>query len=202
MSFEPDTRASLLLRLRDPANERAWGEFLAIYRPVILRLARRFGLQDADAHELMQEVLLAVARAVNGWEPDRGRGSFRGWLFRVARNRTVTLLARRRRQAVTGGTEIQQVLAEHPERETDDPSQLLLDEERRQLFRTAAERIRSQFEPATWQAFWLTSVEGRPPRLVAEEVGLSPGAVYVARSRVMARLRGVVRDLQRKEEDS
>ena len=80
MTSLPETRASLLLKLRDPGNQTAWAEFLQIYQPLIFRLARRRRVQDADAREVTQEVLVAVAGSISRWEADPLRGSFRGWL--------------------------------------------------------------------------------------------------------------------------
>ena len=80
MTTTPTTRASLLLKLRDPRDHDAWVEFVAIYEPVIYRMLKKFGLQDADALEVLQELLLAVSRSVDRWLPGKEHGSFRGWL--------------------------------------------------------------------------------------------------------------------------
>lgn len=192
----PNTRPSLLLRIRDPQDERSWREFLDIYEPLVYRLARRKGFQDADARELTQEVFLAVASAIDRWDPDPSRGSFRGWLFKIARNLMINLLARQRRHPQgTGSTDIKQLLEQQAAPAGED-SALFDREYKREAFRWAAGQIRGQFRRTTWDAFWLTSVEGRSVKEVAGTLEITVGAVYIARSRVMARLKQTVEGLE------
>ncbi|MFN7573732.1 MAG: RNA polymerase sigma factor [Planctomycetota bacterium] len=186
MRNAPDTRASLLLRLQQPDDERAWQEFVEIYQPLIERLVTRYGLQPADAQDISQEVLTRVAKAIPEWEHDPARGTFRGWLTRVTRNLTIEQLRTRARRPLTNPESGQ---LEQFQRGADSIFQL---EQQRELFGWAARKARDQFVPTTWQAFWLTAVEQRSPSEVAEQLGLSTGAVYIARSRVMARLRELI----------
>ncbi len=194
----PKTRPSLLVRIRDPQDERAWTEFLEIYEPLVYRLARRSGFQHADAVELAQEVFLAVASAIEGWDPDPSRGKFRTWLFRIARNLMINWLTReQRRPHGTGDTRVKELLEEQPAPEGDQ-SRLFEQEYKRETFRWAAEQVRGQFRDTTWSAFWLTAVESHPIQEVADTLGMTVGAVYVARSRVMARLRKTIERLEGK----
>jgi RNA polymerase sigma-70 factor (ECF subfamily) len=157
-------------------------------------MAVRQGLQPADADDLVQEVFVAIARSVSQWleRPDRGR--FRAWLLRIARNTAVNFLTRpSHRPLATGGDEAARMLAEVPAPESTLSSQFDL-EYRREVFRWAAEQVREAVAEATWQAFWLTHVEGRSISDAAEQLGISVGAVYVARSRVMNRLKQLVKE--------
>ncbi len=196
MRESPDTRPSLLIRLRDPRDERAWGEFLEIYTPLIHRLARQSGLQGADADDLTQEVFRAVAGAIDRWDPDPARGSFRGWLFRIARNLVINQLEARCRQPIASGdTEVRRLLEQQPASGTD-ANALFEEEYRRGLFHWAVERVRGEFRESTWQAFWRTAVEGQKPRDVGDSLGLTAGAVYVYRNRVVARIRRAVEEVE------
>ena len=193
MDDSPATRRSLIVKLRDPADSAAWSEFVAIYEPLVYRLARRKGLQDADAHDLCQEVFQAVARAIDRWEP--GRGSFRGWLSRIARNLLINFLTRRQHQPRgTGATSMQDLLEAQP---AADPSATALFEAEyeRRLFRWAAGDIRGEFAPRPGKRSGRPRSWTDPPSEVAADLGLSVGAVYVARSRVLSRLKRRIEQL-------
>jgi RNA polymerase sigma factor (sigma-70 family) len=182
------TRASLLARLRDPQDRAAWQQFVELYGSLVYSFARRRGLQDADAADLTQEVFLAVAQAQGRWQYNPTHGTFRGWLYGITRNKVARFLQRRRLQpAGSGDTNVQARLAEQPS-PGPDPAEAWEEEFRMQLFRLAAAEVQDNFAPKTWQAFWGTAVEGKSAAAVGAELGMSVGAVYVARSRVLARL--------------
>jgi RNA polymerase sigma-70 factor (ECF subfamily) len=195
MAEMPTTRPSLLVRLRDARDVEAWRQFVQLYGPVVYAYGRRRGLQDADAADLSQEVLRAVSTAVGRLDYDRRRGSFGGWLFTVAHHKLHDLLARQRRPGRgSGDPGVQQWLEEQPARDND---VALWDQEyERRLFRWAAEQVRPRFHDATWQAFWLTAVEGKSGKDVAEALDMTVAAVYLAKSRVMARLREQVQQVE------
>jgi RNA polymerase sigma-70 factor (ECF subfamily) len=180
---------SLLIRLRNAHDDPAWREFVAIYEPLIYRLGRRGGLQHADALELTQEALLAVAKSIDRWDTDPCRGSFRGWLYRVSRNLLINFMTRQRRHPQgVGDTDFQLLLAQQPDARSEETSRFEV-EYRRRLFQWAVEEVRDDFQDKTWNAFWNTCVLGRSVKEVAAALDLTVGAVYVARSRVMARLK-------------
>ncbi len=190
MNNLPETRHSLLLRLAEPCDLTAWQDFLQTYEPVIMRLAMRRGLQLSDAQDLCQEVLTRVAKTAESWNPDSQRWSFRGWLTKVTRNLVVDHFRKQQRQPATPG---ETLIHRMDERAANVPPNELFDiEERRQIFLRAAESARSGFSQNTWSAFWKTCVENHPPQSAADQLGLSVGAVYIARSRVLAKIRVAV----------
>jgi RNA polymerase sigma-70 factor (ECF subfamily) len=179
----------LLVRLRDRNDEQAWCEFTEIYGPLVYQLAKHRGLQDADAQDLVQEVFRAVARAIEGFDPNPARGSFRGWLSRIAGNLIINLLvAQNRHPRGTGETEMLRLMEQQPE-PTREESAVFEREYRRSLLAWAAERVRPAFSELAWQAFWQTGVEGKSPGVVAQSLGMSLGTVYQYKSRVVARIR-------------
>ncbi len=195
MSSAPETRLSLLIRIRNPADQAAWQEFVEIYRPVILRFARQKGMQAADAEDVAQVVLAAVAKAVEQREHDPHRAKFRTWLQRVANNAILNALTRERPDRGTGGSAFQAAL-EHEESPGGPDSDLLRLEYRREVFRWAARQVRQEFRQDTWNAFWRTAIEGRSVEAVAKELAKNPGAIYAARSRVMRRIQEKVTEYE------
>ena len=195
MNSNPETRASLLIRVRDSADQTAWQEFVEIYRPVILRLAQQMGMQHADADDVAQGVLVTIAKAVEQREHDPKRARFRTWLHRVAQNAILNALTRGRPDRGSGDSAMQAVLNQH-ESPTGPGSDLLRIEYRREVFRWAARQVRQEFQQATWDAFWLTAVDGRSVEDVADELAKNPGAIYAARSRIIRRIQEKVTEYE------
>ncbi len=179
------TSVSLLVRIRDSSNAAAWGEFVDLYGPLLYSCARRHGLQDSDAADLIQEILRNVFRSIGRLEYDRSRGSFRGWLLTVARNEIFRQNRRKRPDKGTGDSEVQELLSQQTAPANEDEER----EHQLRLFHLASNRVRHQFRDGTWQAFWKNVVEEQTAEQVASSLGISVGAVYVARSRVTARIR-------------
>jgi RNA polymerase sigma-70 factor (ECF subfamily) len=190
----PATQPSLLVRLRDARDREAWARFVDLYAPVVYRFARRRGLQDADAADLTQTVLLQVARAIGGFDYDPARGSFRGWLFTLVSNQLRKAFGRSRPGGRgSGDTDVQRLLEAEPA-PAEDPLESWEGAWRRQTFAWAAAQVRASCGERTWRAFWQTAALGRPGKEVAAELGMTPAAVYLAKGRVMARLKQLIQE--------
>jgi RNA polymerase sigma-70 factor (ECF subfamily) len=172
------------VRQRDPD---AWRQLAVLYGPLVLRWCRRAGVPAVEAEDVLQEVLLTVAARIADFRHDRPGDTFRGWLWTITRNKVGDWLQRQAtREQAAGGTDNQQLLQEAPDRGLgDEPEPADVGA----LYRHALEQIRGEFEPVSWQAFWRVSVEDRRPADVAAELGISRNAVYIARSRILHRLR-------------
>lgn len=194
----PETRASLIVRLPDAADAAAWSEFVAIYSPLVFRMARKQGLQLADAEDLVQEVLSAVAKQVEGWLQREDRGKFRAWVLRIARNIAINMLTRRPHGGAGIGGSWHQKLDQVID-PLDDTASTFDIEFEREIYRWAAEQVQAAVADSTWQAFHLTHIEGMSIADVSKKTGLSEGAIYIARCRVMDRLRKVAKDLENSE---
>ncbi len=195
MTQFPETRESLILQVKDPANRAAWEQFVDLYRPVIFRIARTRGVQDADAEDVAQQVLIAVAGSIGRWEKSDKSTRFRNWLRRIARNAIVNAMTRRPPDQATGSSSVQDLLSAEPAR--DEPTDSLIETElRRELYLRAAKIVRLDINEETWQAFELTVLKNMSGADAARELGKSIGTVYAARSRVMKRLRDAIAELE------
>ena len=187
MNDWPETNPSLILRIKDPQNAVAWNELIAIYRPVIYRLARRKGLLHEDAEDLVQGVFLSVTKAIDRWEHGEGQPRFRNWLGIIARNAIVNAITRAKPDRAKGTSSVMRALTSLPEEA--ETTQALIVECRLEAIRWAAREIQSEFSDATWAIFQSIAIEGRPAPEVAQAFQRTIGAVYAARCRVAARLR-------------
>jgi RNA polymerase sigma factor (sigma-70 family) len=194
----PETRDSLLVQARSPANREAWDQFALIYRPVIYRLARQRGLQDADAQDLAQQVLMAVASAIGSFEKSSEEARFRHWLRRVARNAIINALSRMPRDRPAGGTSAQELLLAQLNVDPESDIQIEL-EYRRELYLRAARMVRGDVEVETWRAFEMTVIENLSIEEAAARLDKPVGTIYASRSRIMRRLREAVRELEKAE---
>ncbi len=179
------TKPSLLMRLRDAADDSAWRTFVETYAPLLYRWCRREGLQDADAADVSQEALLQVVRSIRtfAYQPQRGR--FRNWLCLVVRRRLSRFREQQGRGDEAGSAEAELAL-EQADAAPADPEWTA--EFNAQVLRVALEQIRPEFEAATWQVFEQTWVAGRSAAEAAAQAGLSVQAAYVAKHRVLKRL--------------
>lgn len=179
MRDAPETRHSLLARLHGSESDVAWVEFLNLYEPAIYRFARRQGLQDADAREVVQEVLLNV-RSLASNPLNAKKEKFRAWLSAVTRNRVIDLIRKRARK--------ENAMVQLSAR-TSDPEESFRFEVRHQMFMAASKVVQKKVSPNQWQAFWQSTIESISPVDVAQQLGMSVGNVYVSRCRVMEKLR-------------
>jgi RNA polymerase sigma factor (sigma-70 family) len=196
MPKPPTTRPSLLVRLRDHQDAEAWAQFVRLYAPCIYGYLRKHGVQDADAGDLTQVCLRQVAVHIGSMEYASGGGSFRGWLFTIVRNQLRDFHRKPRRFVQgSGDSAVQRLLENQPASEEDESA----DWEREykcSLFAWAAQQVRPTVLETTWEAFRLTAVEGKSGKEAACRLGMTVAAVYLAKSRIMMRLRTIIREAQ------
>lgn len=173
------TPVSLVERLKHRQDAAAWARFVELYTPIIFTWARRVGLQEADARDLVQDVFAVLVQKMADFRYDPGQ-SFRAWLKTIALNKIRERQRRRGEAQLINGVDIA---------DSADSNEYWEIEFRRDLMQRALQIMRADFQPATWKACWETVVERRAVAEVAAELGITVGAVYAARFRVLARLR-------------
>lgn len=189
MTATPGTQVSLLIRLRDTRDGAAWSRFVDVYGPLVYGFLKRRGLQEADVADLTQDVLRQVLQAVKSLDYDRSRGSFRSWLFTVVQNRLTNFLQREQgTDRARGGSDAWATVNSLVDPAADPAKEWDAEFERR-LFEEASRIVQADFSETTWAAFHRTAIEGTAARCVAAELGLTTAAVYLARRRVLTRLK-------------
>lgn len=189
----PTTRPSLLIRIADPKDSAAWAEFVELYEPILIRVAKSKGLQPNDANELAQEVLITVMSSISRFEISPRVGSFRRWLATITTNKVQDhFRASKRASLAKFGSRTEWSTLEDGSLE--DINASLEIQWRHQMLARAVEAVRDTVQHETWRAFWRTSIDMVPVEQVADELHTSVGNIYVARSRLIAKLRKWVQE--------
>ena len=180
------TSVNLLERLREPQAESAWQRFVELYAPLVFYWARQKGLNADDASDLLQDVLATLLTKLPEFQYDPDR-RFRGWLRTITVNRVTDM---HRRNAIRSlQTELDSTAVLNRLTQADSNDLFIESEYRAVVINGALDLLRSEFQPVTWQACWLQIVEGQPASAVASQLNIPLNSVYLAKSRVLARLR-------------
>ena len=190
---EHPTLSSMLLANLQQMDPEGWSRLVNTFGPIVYRWCRTSGVPESDSADLVQEVFVSVARGISNFQREKSQGSFRSWLATITRNRVRDYFRRRSRsQRAEGGTEALDRLQQQADSLD---SSICGDSIASPIVRRVLESVRAEFEQTTWQAFWLTTVDGKQAAEVAETIGLSVASVYQAKSRVLRRLRQRMSDV-------
>lgn len=185
-----------MLELAQAHDPSAWQRLVHLYSPLIASWGRRMGLTQEDAADVVQEVWRAVAANLDRFEKTLVKGTFRGWLWAITRNKLHDhFRSRQGRPLAAGGTDAHVRLQEVPDEEPPDDASATPSDTPAQFLHRALELVRSSFEDRTWQAFWRVTIDGHAATDVAGDLGISVESVYQAKSRVLRRLRAELQGL-------
>jgi RNA polymerase sigma-70 factor (ECF subfamily) len=188
------TSLTLLERLRAREQD-AWSRMLHLYTPLVQAWCRHQGIEGADADDVAQEVFQAVATGLEQFHKERPGDTFRGWLRGITRHKLMDFFRRRSTQPqAQGGTAAGEQLQQVPQPDVTLPEET--PQQLAELYQHAIELVQSEFEANTWRAFCRTAVDGQAPADVGSELGMSPAAVRMAKSRVLHRLKQEIGDLR------
>ncbi len=187
MHDDLSTRATLLLRLRDRADDTSWAEFAEIYTPLLYGYCQKREIGHADSSDIVQEVMRSVSLAMESFEYDPNKGKFKAWLFTAVRNAVGTHYRKQARRPLSvAETAMLEALDATPDSVEEDEWER---DYQRQLLAWAMEKIRPEFSPRIWSVFEATALEERDVSEVAAATGMSRNAVAIAKFRVLQRLR-------------
>ena len=182
-----NTSGSLIVRLKAKDQE-AWRRFVQLYGPLVYHWCCRFGLQEAEAADVGQEVFRTVSSSIDGFHLEEKGDSFRGWLRTVTRTRTIDFLRRKAKEPEAfGGSDARAMLQELPETFTEYSSSP--EDEQRILVRQVSDMVLENCKAESRQAFLRVVVAGEPPSSVAADLGMTVNAVYLAKSHILRRIR-------------
>ena len=181
------TRQTLLIRLRDSADDASWAEFAEIYTPLMVAYCRKRELRHADTSDIVQNVMRSVSLALKNFQYDPEKGKFKGWLFTSLRNAISSHFRKQAKTPITTSdtnlTIMMDAQAEAPEIERWEKDY------RQRLLAWSMEKVRPEFGERTWRAFEETAVNGREFEDVASELDMTVNALTVARHRIIKRVR-------------
>ncbi|MCA9060922.1 MAG: sigma-70 family RNA polymerase sigma factor [Planctomycetaceae bacterium] len=189
----PQTSETLINGVRNSDDGVSWAEFIRIYEPVVFRMARRRGIQEADTQDIIQHVFLSVFRSLDKWQHRPDGPPFRAWLSTIARNAITNSLVRRSPDRGSGSTSVLERLTNISDN-CDTDAEVARETQQECVLR-AVELIRHEFSDEVWLSFERTAVAGETVAEVARSQGRTAGSIYVARFRVIARLKEKVQEL-------
>lgn len=181
----PSTSTTLIRQLQ-ARHPQAWHEAVTLYGPLVYDWCRREGLQGEDARDVTQDVFRSLSEQVDRFKASETDASFRGWLRTITRWRLADHYRRERNQPYSGGTSLREMIEQQPDLRHDDSAS---EASMRFPLLKILDQVRSEFSERLWQAFWRTTVDGLSAAEVAQELKCTKAAVYMAKSRVLARLR-------------
>ena len=181
------TRSTLLMRVRDPADAQAWGEFVALYEPLLTAYVRQRGLGGDDHEDVVQDVFARLVKTLPEFKLDRERGRFRTWLWQICQSALGDWARRKRRQTRAEDAWLHRLSEPRSSEFDSDVEWIRLHQCRVMSF--AMEKVRARSRPKTWACFDRHLLQRRPSAEVASELGLTAGAVDANSSRVLDRVR-------------
>ncbi len=193
------TSTSLLIDLRDPRNERAWQRFFARYTPMLLSYAKRVGLTDADAQDVVGDTLATFVQAYWAGRYQRDRGRLKSWLGGMVYKKVLKSYARRRAVSLDAGQSADGRRTIEPVA-PDDQAEAFEREWQLELLSQGLDILRRESDPNTYQAFDLYALKGWPVAKVTKFLDMTPNAVYISKTRLLKRLRKIIRQIQIEEE--
>ncbi|MCP4246612.1 MAG: sigma-70 family RNA polymerase sigma factor [bacterium] len=183
------TRASLLIRIKDPDAADAWSEFHDLYAPLIYRYGRRRGLSRDDADDVRSECYQAIVRQIRTFDYDKTKGGFKAWLRTMVDRRVIDLFRKKREQQANSG-DLRQLEAVHPS-----PEEVWEMEWTNQHLKHCVEQLRSEVSRTTFEAFSIVVIEGRPVAEACDVLGMNANQVYKAKARMLRRVREKMAEL-------